>query len=361
MVISSKSLTQLVVNLRSLRGAFLGVAMSLLHIEGFESFGTSGAPVGLSRKYSIGSAGIIVTGRTGGFAYRTGGTTARIEPSIPSNPQTIFLGFGFKMDALGAESVIFLRSGSPTSNNIVVKTQANGSLQILRSSTVLGTTATGILIAGTWFYIELKATIDDAVGAYELRVDETTVLSDSGIDTKQGNEAWTNHIFFRGRNGTFTYYDDLYILDTNGTENNNFIGKSVVSALYPDGVGDNADFTPDSGSNFTRVNENPTDDDTSHVESSISTTRDLHTYDDDGAFSEIRGIQINTEVKDTLAAGASLKSLVKSGATLDSSSAIVIGGASYEYQTRILEQDPNTSAAWTPSAINAMQAGYEVG
>ena len=64
--------------------------MSLLHVEGFESFGTSGAPSGLGRKYTIGAAGVIVAGRTGGFAYRTSGTAGNITIGDTGDPQTIF-------------------------------------------------------------------------------------------------------------------------------------------------------------------------------------------------------------------------------------------------------------------------------
>ena len=72
-------------------------------------------------------------------------------------------------------------------------------------------------------------------------------------------------------------------------------------------------------------------------------------------------MQINTEVTDTLAASASLKTLTKSGTTTDTGPANVIAGASYEYQTRILEEDPDISGDWTRAAIDAAQFGYEVG
>jgi len=335
--------------------------MTLLHIEGFETFGTSGAPSGLDRKYTTGSAGVLVAGRTGGIAFRVGSTATTITIGDTGDPQTIIIAFGLKMTVLGQESIVFLRSGDPTiANNIVIATRADGAIEIRRSTTVLGTTATGVLIADTWHFIELKAKIDNTTGSFELKVDEVSVLSQSSIDTQQSNEAFTNHFIIRGRNGTVTFYDDLYILDTLGSKNNDFLGKSIITAIYPDAAGDNADWTPDSGSNFARVNENPTDDDTSHVEASVAADKDLHNYDS-GSFGVIRGIQVNTEVRDTIGSGSNLKTLVKSGGTTDTSPNNPIAGTSYEYDTRILEDDPNGGGDWTDSALNAVQAGYEVG
>lgn len=335
--------------------------MSLLHIEGFESFGTSGSPVGFSRKYSTGGTGTIVTGHTGGFAWRTGGTSVSFTISDTGNPQTIVLGFGFKISILKTESIIFFRSGSPIRNNIVLKIKINGALEILRSTTVLGTTSAGLIVADTPYYIELKTKIDNTTGSFDLRIDKISVLSDSNIDTLDGAaDPWTNHFIFRGANGAFISYDDFYILDLNGSENNNFLDAAVVVvASYPNAAGDETDWTPDTGSNFERVNENPTDDDVSFVEA--TTGKDLHNYDDLSLSGTIHGIQINTEVRDTIGGGSNLKTLVKSGGTLDTGPLDSIAGTSYEYHTRILEQDPNTSAAWQSSAINAIQAGYEVG
>lgn len=336
--------------------------MSLLWIEGFETFGSSGAPTAINRKYTaVAPSGMVLSsGRTGGIAIEMSSTSESLEtPDVGANPQTIIIGFGFKVTSLITERLIFLRQGG--TNNVGIKLNSDGSLSIERTPTVLATTSAGEISTGTWYYIELKATIDNSAGAFELKIDEVTKLNVSGVDTQASTNAYTDTVLFRGLNGGIITYDDLYVIDTLGSENNDFLGKSVIRAMYPNAAGDASDLTPDSGSNYARVNETVVDDDTSYVESSTTGHKDLHNHDNISPTGVIRGIQINTQVRDTVSGGSSLKSLVKSGTTTDTGSADTIDGTSYEHQFRILEQDPDTSAAWTLSGTDAAQIGYEVG
>lgn len=334
--------------------------MSLLAIEGFESFGT-GIPSGIDRKYFTAGEGsmALVTGRTGGLGLELGSTGESFFPLTPGNPPTSIIGFGFKTSNLTNENLVFFRADG--NNNIVLKLNSDGSLSILRATTVLATTSAGLISVDTWYYIEIKAKINNTTGEYELRVNETTELSDTNVDTQDGTNAWTEQFLIRGHNFGNTVYDDLYILDDAGSKNNTFLNTSVIRAMYPNAAGDASDFTPDSGSNHERVKENPTDDNTSYVESSTTGHQDLHNHDNISPTGVIRGIQISTEVRDTVAGGSSLKTLIKSGATLNTGPADIIAGTTFEYFTRILEEDPNISDDWVTSAIDAAQIGYEVG
>ena len=335
--------------------------MALLGIEGFETFGTTVgiAPVGHDRKYTTASpAGHRVrAGRTGGFSVELSSTAHSIQIPVTGTPQEGVIGFGFRVPILGNWLLIIFRSSG--SNNTAWSLKSDGSMTIGRGGTVLGTTSTGLISVDTWYYVEIRTKIDNTTGSYEMRLNGTTVLSATGVDTQDSASANFDIIFLRG--GGTIWYDDFYVIDILGGKNNDFLGVSSVLAMFPNAAGDSTDFTPDSGSNYARVNENPTDDDTSYVQSSTTGNKDLHNQDNISPSGIIRGIQVNTEVRDTLAGGSSLKTLVKSGTTTDTGPADTIAGTSYEYFTRVVEDDPDISGDWVVSALDAVQVGYEVG
>lgn len=340
--------------------------MALLHIEGFDTFGqTIGiAPVGADRKHPTSVAlnnTRVETGRTGDFSLKFNSTGSNFIFDDFGDKQTLFIGFGFKIDALVTNSFVFFQSG--TSTNVRLELKSNGSLEMKGpTGATLGSTETGLIVVDTWFYIEMKVKVDDLVGEVELRVDKVVKFAVIDLDTQiNSGQPHSNRVTVRGFSGANCFYDDFYILDPTGAKNNNFLNISIVTPMFPNAAGDFTDFTPDSGSNFARVNEKSTDDDTSHVESSTTGDKDLHNQDNVTPSGIIRGIQVNTEVRDTIGGGSSLKSLVKSGTTTDTGPADSIAGTSYEYDTRILEDDPDISGAWVTSALDAVQVGYEVG
>jgi hypothetical protein len=53
------------------------------------------------------------------------------------------------------------------------------------------------------------------------------------------------------------------------------------------------------------------------------------------------------------------KQTVKSGATTSAGSAIYASSVG-DYVHRVFDEDPDTSAAWTESAVNAIESGVEV-
>ena len=55
-------------------------------------------------------------------------------------------------------------------------------------STILGQTTDPALSTDNWHYIEVKVVVHDTAGSYEIRVDGVTVLSDTDVDTRGGDD-----------------------------------------------------------------------------------------------------------------------------------------------------------------------------
>ena len=199
-------------------------------------------------------------------------------------------------------------------------------------------------------------------GSYEIRIDGQTVLSDSGVDTR--GSANSRYVLFQLQH----YYqciDDIYICDTDGTSNNDFLGQVVIEGVLPSADGDSGDWTPASGTdNSAMVDDIPPDDDTSYVESNTEDAEDLYDYANLSTITTetIVGVQINTDVRiNAFPGNIDLYQTVKSGGTTSDGQPTNIAMDEYEVATRILETDPNTSSAWTASGVNAAQFGVKVG
>jgi hypothetical protein len=341
--------------------------MALLWIDGFDTYGTSvggsPSPVGiLQRSYNtVGweDENRVRAGRLGGYAtspyqgYALGTTLATTN-------DTLTAGFAFRYSwASVADSVFFaFLDGSTVGVNLVVTT--SGEIAIYCGATLLATTSGLGLLTDAWYYCELKVKCNSSTGTYEVRLGEAIILSNTGKNTKAGTHDYHNGFSLKTSYAR-AIYDDLYVLDSSGSVNTTFLGNMRVVTIQPDAAGDSTQFTPDSGDNYARVNEAVCDDDTSYVEDTVSGNSDLYNYAAlSGITGGIKGIAVVADCRETDATNFSIVLPCKSGATTSDGSALAIGTTSYTAKRRIIETDPDTSAAWTASAINSAQFGVKV-
>lgn len=212
---------------------------------------------------------------------------------------------------------------------------------------------------GTWGYLEVSATISDTVGTCEVRWNGVTVISFTGDTKNAGTNSSIDAIALMRPNAN-VHYDDFYLCDASGSSPfNTFLGEIRVQTLSPTGAGASTQWTPDTGSNYARVNEIPYSA-ANYAQDSTSGHRDTYAMADLSATpGTILAVQNNLILKRTDASAISVKPAIKSGAT-------VYYGSSYattatDTVARDLRTvDPATSAAWTASGVNALEAGQEV-
>jgi len=342
--------------------------MSLLWIEGGEGFGTSigVAPTGLDRKYNI-KANInlidLEAGRTGGIALEMNGSGVHFQTfPLTTNP-TLIIGKGLKFPDYPGATTRLLALYDGVTEGVNVRCKADGEFEVYRANTLLGTTTGAAVGQNNWCHFEIKVVTNDTTGSIELRVNGSAKLTLTSQDTQAGSNAYHDMVRFLGVASTGQHIDDIYICDGSGSANNNFLGNMKVVGIFPTAEGDTINFTPSTGTdNSALVDENPPNDDTDYVESSTVGQKDLYQYGDvSGLGNTIAGLQINTDVRETDASSFSLITVVKSNVTESDSAASAIGSTSYVTKTRVVAQDPDTSAAWTQAGINAAQFGMKVG
>lgn len=345
----------------------------LLWIDSFDGYGSTNGnfPTGLDVRYS-GLASqvntIITDGRTpGSKAVALGHSAAPVRfietPSF-GNVSVWVVGFGYKpgvsFDSTDTRLLSLLDSGSL---QITLNVTASGQLQLRRgdvNGTTLGTSVT-TMTTNTWHFIEFKVTIGNS-GSYEVRLNGVNILSGSA-DTQNTANAFAQTLkLFGAQDSSIDIrwaYDDLYILDSSGSANIDFLGSMKVTAIFPSGTGDSTQLTPSAGDNYAAVDDNPHDSDSTYVESATSGQQDLYAFGDVDLVN-IKGAMISAVCRETDANPFSIKLVAKSGSTTDEGSGIAIGSTSYVSRHRILELDPDTSSAWEDAGIDAAQFGIEI-
>lgn len=348
--------------------------MSLLWIEGFEQYGTSnGSDMdGLEEKYpdSIFDATRTeiadgrITGKSLVHVPTSSSTLLFLTTPNLGNMATVICGFGLKATGtLQANRFFSIIENDTTTEGINLRFSSGGFIQIYRTNSLIATTAEAVFAQGIWHHIEVKVTVHNTAGAYEVKVNGTTVLSDTNVNTRGGT---TNNYANRvqlisaaGGVGPTRSFDDWYVCDATGDTNNNFLGDNVVMTIFPNNSGDSTDFTPADGDNYANVDENPLDGDSSYVESATPGHLDLYNFSN-LTLENIKGVQINAVCKKTDSTDFDINLPAKSGSTVDSGSAQTVSHTSYLNKHRILEVDPDTEEAWTDSGINSAQFGIEV-
>ena len=336
--------------------------MALLWVDGFENYGTTigSAPSPadiIAKKYiSYYESYIdIQTGRDTGYCTLFNYGSIYITTPGLTTDRTLIIGAAIKIKvATGTGYVYTLLDINNSVKGMRLFYDGIGELKVYNNTTLINGTSGLSLSAGVWYYIEFKVYCDNTVGTYEVRVGGVNVLSGTA-DTQYTS---TLNYYSKVRLGVSTAYlsyDDLYICDSTGTVNNNFLGNCKVETLRP--AGDSVvTWTPDTGViNYTQIDEQVIDDDTTYVEA--TTGKDLYTYGNT-ANTSIQGVMITTDVRQTDATDYTLNNVTKSGVTEISDNKFV-GATGYTAKTTVVEQDPNTSTPWTQSTLNAAEFGVE--
>ena len=338
--------------------------MALLWLDGFDMYGnTTGsapAPSAITgRKWatsSFASSGDIETGRTG-FSFESGSTSFYMTtPNLTTN-DTLIVGAAIK-----AQDTVDLQNGQiqrlftfreNTTDSLVLYMNGNN-LGVYRGTTLLELSNRFNIDSNKWYYIEMKGKCDNSAGTYEVRVNGTTILSGSSLDTQAGSLGYYNNLEIFDSNFV---YDDMYICDGSGSDNNDFLGITRVHTVRPNAAGDTNNF--DSGA-YTDIDEDEVDDDTTYAATVSSGTRLVANYDATLNFDTVAGVMVNNVASSNDAQNIAVVTI--SGTTTNVSSNIAIdtgGNSTYETLTYVSEQNPDTSSAWTSGTINSAQFGVE--
>ena len=356
--------------------------MALLFMDGFDSYSAS------INQYNIGktSAQVASAGghyffaalsssspRYGSGQYVTGTQSANWYVNIPS-VDTIVMGCAYYLSNYTSitnndQGIIFDILESITVRHGMLKIKyTTHEIEYQNSAGTALATSSYVFPLTAWHYIELKVYIHDSAGTVDVQVDGVSIISATGLDTRNGGTGVITRAYFgseyslssKYNSGNF-WLDDVYVCDTSGSYCNDFLGDVRIETIRPTGDSSPLQFTPSTGSNYTCVDEAVIST-TDYVSASTSGYRDQYAMSNlTGSVGTIHAVSVNAPSSKSDSGAIQGKVYVKSSSSEDLSGAFTPSLGSYlTLMTNISERDPNGTIAWTESAVNAMECGIEV-
>lgn len=342
--------------------------MALLWFDGFNSGNSTEIVMSYDATSSTCNAGTSGA-RSGGGHVTPNGSSQYLKKTVTFSSTTAIVGIGVcnNLNATTASDREFLRimEGTTTHLSLWIKGYPSYCIELRHGSgSVIATGTTPWPVGNTaadYRYVELKATISDS-GTYEVRIEGVTEFSGSA-DTRNGGTGQPDLIHLTCSVSSYNLnLDDFYICDTSGADMNDFLGPGVrIDSLYANAAGDSAAWTPSAGANYTCVDETGANNgDTDYVSAASSALIDSYNCVDlsvtPSAIKAARAVVIAR--KDDVGTNT-LKAKVRSGSTVSSETGKNLTTSYAAYNYSIVTTDPNTSAAWTKSGIDAVKIEIE--
>ncbi len=338
--------------------------MSLIFFDGFETYAT--ADILKEWTSQAGSPAINATGgRRGGstLSCSASGSAVNVIKTLSTAHATVVIGFSFNPSALPGVARSIARLLDAGALQIEIKLNTDGTLAITRNGAILGTTSSAVNTNADQ-YLELKVTIHDTAGAFELRLNGVNILSATNVDTKNTSNASINQVSLGvdGNPGAIINwkYDDFYILNTAGAMINDFLGDIRIDALYPNADGHYKEWTPNTGTDHYALVDDATPNTSDYNASGTVGQKDSYAMTSPPALTSQVIFAVKTKVaalKDDTGA-RSIKVGLRSGA-VDSVGIAQTLSTSQLYYSHIHEADPATGSAWLPAAVESLEALVE--
>lgn len=351
--------------------------MALRFVDSFSHY------TDVASKWTVFTSGGTVSivgsgGRLSGDCLRfgaTGGSNGATTTRILDAQQTWIVGAAIKTPSsfnagiTGSNSQIIIAVMDSATTQVDVRLDFGlQKFLITRNGTLLGT-GTLILTTSTWYYVELKVKVASAPnGTYELRINGSASADISGTGNTQ---ATGNATADRIRLGCIAAAPsanlqidccDLYVCDTSGATNNDFLGDCRAECRFPNGNGNSSGFTGSDGNstdNYLLVDDSPPNDDTDYVEANPSTTKDTYAFQDLVSTSgTVHGVQIGLRARKTDAGLKTIQSVARLSTT-ETNSADETLSTSYQYFFDVRETKPG-GGAWSITDVNNAEFGEYV-
>jgi len=319
----------------------------------------------------IGGFGSIVIGAygrngTNGLRIATGTSPTYLRRTLPSTPSTLIMGEACRAAAnTPPDSIPVWNWLDGTTIQLQLRLENDGTLSVWRGGTaeIASSSPGAVPYRNVYYYIEMKALIDNAAGTVEVRVNDIVVIDANGLDTQESGTAQITQIENGGGSSDGTIdYDDLYVCDDSGAQCNDFLSDIGLYLLMPEGAGAHADWTPLVGVNWQEVDDNPPDDDTTYNLSATATDRDSFEMEDlPGTLTgTIHAVGIAIDCRKDDAGVRTVQPSVRSGGADYDGTSVNIANTYAFHILEAWELDPDTAAGWLVAAVNAMEAGYEL-
>lgn len=304
-------------------------------------------------------------GRLGGTGIRVGDQFGQLVTKVITiTDSTIAYGFAVNL-AVGLtnnDQIVQNLFGSGT--HMVWKSTNNLEIQNVPDDSSDFTSTSNLFTPSVWHWIEAEVEWSDTVGTVKAWIDGVIVIDESGLNTI--TQPSTVTVTWGGGGGVPNqmYLDDVAVTDGAGSYNNTRpIGDSEVVALYPDGNGNTSGLTgsdADQVDNYLLVNEFLEPDTADYVESATQGDLDTYTFDNlNDSAATILGIQLENYTQKSDSGGKSGRGIIRTN-SVDYPQTTLALPTSWALDIAIIEENPDTTNAWTGTEVDSLEAGFEV-
>ena len=193
-------------------------------------------------------------------------------------------------------------------------------------------------------------------------------MSGSGVNTAAvgtpGADSVVIHMDSAFAGSPYHMIDDIYILNDQGSINNDFLGDCMIQSIHPNGDGDQQDFTPSSAVNhYSLVDETTSVDDATKLTGDTTDQKELFEFGSPSKIVDnIVGIQISTCHAMQSSGSRQMKHVMRdiSDNENEGSLTIVSSLGTFSTAVEIVELEPQGGAAWTKSDIDDYQFGVRI-
>lgn len=298
----------------------------------------------------------IQSGRVAGGCFRL--TSRAVVLAVPSSASRTTR-FAWRCGSNTGSRELF-RVQETGTEHVRLTYNGDGTFSVSRAGTALtgGTTANLGIAANTWYHIELYALINDTTGAFELRVNEASVASGSGLDTRNGGTSGViNQYRFNGT-GSNDDFDDLH-----GMTGQDWAGDTRCIGQLPNSDGATLQWTPSTGTaHYAVVDEATPNGDTDYVSDATAGHIDTYGYPSVGVGSTATVVAVGVRLiarKDD-AGARTIDQVVRRGGTNYATGTAKTLSTTYAAYAGTWNTDPSTGSAWASvAAVNAGEYGVK--
>jgi hypothetical protein len=337
--------------------------MSLEYVDSFETQSPGGRYCGTSGGVGFRSRG-RGSGHVGSLSINSSGRLGRTVAAAATKIQSI----AFHPFSLAKTGIFYFVETGFATQHVYIGMTSTGKIEVRRGSntgTVLATSLAVWMTTASYRWISAKVTISDTVGAFVVKIDGTTVTWDSAntnVDTKNAGSSGLIEECWVGSDdaNNDSDYDDWHINNTSGSVNNDLLDDRRVGYSAANAAGTYSSATASSGTLVSCVDESANNGDTDYVLQDATGLPKKVSFNVENAPSNtlaIFGVQPVIDYRKDDAGVDTLRQIVISGAAEIDNGADVNALSTYQELLQMLENDPNTTAAWTISGFNAIEVG----
>ena len=357
--------------------------MVLRLLEGFETKRATSTKLDIA--YARSGSVAFVSGRKGtGFALSSLNCTLTSKELVSPDENIWIVGLAIQKPSsttIGASSTagLQLQNAAGEQCSLVIIDAGSGAykLRLKRGATTIDTTTRAFSWGGarSWMYFQLKVTVRTGTnGAYELKSydylnNETVEFSDTLVNLAEQavDGADRLRISWGTDTGGNITIDDVFAMDSTGAFNNDFMTQpTLIMGSLPNGAGNQTDFTPDAGANYTNVDDAATTTfDTDKVISAVVSDIDLYNYENfpfiHTSGTAVIGVQVMSSTAMVASGSRTVRVRVRESAAEAFGSNIVLSDLILDTYRQMFDQNPTgTPATWTKATVEAAEFGIEI-